>query len=104
MAESTHISADDVRHVAKLSRLKLSDEQIAHFTEQLQDVMGHIDKLSELNVEHVEPMAHPMDQTDVLGEDEPRDGLPIEAVLRNAPQQSRPFFRVPKVLGEGSGA
>ncbi len=102
MAEQ--LSKDDVIHVAKLSRLRLTDAEIEHFGEQLSNVLGYMSKLSELNVEGVEPMAHALDVTNVLREDEPVDGMPREDALINAPQQADGFFRVPKVLGEGSGA
>ena len=101
---SEKLTDEQVRHVAKLSRLKLSDDQIHFFAEQLSHVLGYIDKLSELNVDGVEPMAHPTDMTNKLRPDEPTPGMPVDAALANAPASDPPFFRVPKVLGEGSGA
>ncbi len=98
------ISEKDARHMAKLSRLKLSDEQIADYTQQLGRVLGYMDKLKELDVTDVEPMAHAMDMTNVLRADEPVEGLSVEESLANAPAQSPPFFKVPKVLGDASGA
>lgn len=101
---SGELTEDQVRHVARLSRLKLSDEQVRHYARQLSAVLGYVSKLNELNVEGVEPMAHAMDITNVFRGDEPGPTLPVEAVLANAPDKSPPFFRVPKVLGEASGA
>ncbi len=101
---SHRLTDEQVRHVAKLSRLTLTNEQAHRFAQQLSSVLDHIAKLNELDVDGVEPMAHAMDMTNVLREDEPTPGLPVEAVLANAPQRSDPFFQVPKVLGEGSGA
>ncbi len=98
------LSESEVRHVAKLSRLELSDEQISHFTTQLAAVLDHISKLNELDVEGVEPMAHALDTANVTRPDDPAPCLPVDAVLANAPEQSPPFFQVPKVLGDGSGA
>ena len=98
------ITESEVRHVAKLSRLKLDDEQIKFFTSQLAHVLGYIAKLNELNVEGVEPMAHPTALTNRFRDDEPGQPLPIDKVLANAPDADPPFFKVPKVLGEGSGA
>lgn len=102
MAEQ--LSKDDVIHVAKLSRLRLTDEEIEHFGEQLSNVLGYMSKLSELDVEGVEPMAHALDVTNVLREDVPTEGMPTDEALANAPHQANGFFRVPKILGEGSGA
>ena len=84
--------------------MELNDEEIEHFGEQLSNVLDYISKLSELDVEGVEPMAHALDVTNVLREDEPVNGMPRDAALMNAPEQADGFFLVPKVLGEGSGA
>ncbi|MEX0655233.1 MAG: Asp-tRNA(Asn)/Glu-tRNA(Gln) amidotransferase subunit GatC [Phycisphaeraceae bacterium] len=102
--EPQRITEQQVRHVAKLSRLRLDDEQVHQFTEQLADVLNYVAKLNELDVENVEPMAHAMDLTNVLREDAERQGLHVGEALANAPDAAPPFFKVPKVLGEGSGA
>ena len=101
---ATPITDADVRHVAKLSRLKLSDDQIADYTKQLGRVLGYIDKLSELDVEGVEPMAHALDMSNVLRDDVVQEPLPVDKALASAPASDPPFFKVPKVLGDGSGA
>ena len=98
------ITEADVRHVAKLSRLRLDDDEIHHFTEQLESVLEYIGKLNELDVEGVEPMAHAMDMSNVLREDKEQDGIATDDALRNAPASDGAFFEVPKVLGDGSGA
>jgi len=101
---SSPITEAEVRHVAKLSRLKLTDAQVPHFTQQLGAILGHIAKLNELDVEAVEPMAHPLALSNVLREDAEEPGMPIEAALANAPEAGEGFFKVPKVLGEGGNA
>jgi aspartyl/glutamyl-tRNA(Asn/Gln) amidotransferase C subunit len=98
------ITEAEVRHVAKLSRLRLDDAAIHKMTGELSAVLDYVSKLAELDVTGVEPMAHAMELSNVLREDEPTPGLPIDQVLANAPDQSPPFFKVPKVIGEGSGA
>jgi aspartyl-tRNA(Asn)/glutamyl-tRNA(Gln) amidotransferase subunit C len=101
---SGKITEDEVRHVAKLSRLLLSDDQVHKFTEQLSHVLDYVSKLSELDVDGVEPMAHAADVTNVLRDDEPQPGLATDAAIANAPASEPPFFKVPKVIGDGSGA
>lgn len=101
---TTQLTEPQVRHVAKLSRLKLSDEQIAFFSSQLSAVLGYMEKLNELDLTDVEPMAHPTDMTNRFRDDRPKPGLPNETVLQNAPAADPPFFKVPKVLGDGSSA
>lgn len=98
------LSEEQVRHVAKLCRLTVSDAEVEHFREQLAAILEYIDKLSALDVDGVEPMAHALDVTNALRPDEPSAGMAIVDVLANAPQKSSPFFQVPKVLGEGGNA
>ncbi len=98
------LTPDQVRKVALLSRLELSDEQITQRAEQLDAVLGYIERLGELDLAGVEPMAHPLDVTNRFDEDEPRDGLPTSALMKMAPDAHEPFIKVPKVLGDGGGA
>ncbi len=101
---SEPLSTHEVEHVARLARLKLAPEQIERFRTQLSAVLGHIEKLAELDVEGVEPMAHPFESANRLGEDIPRDSLPLREVLLNAPEVEGDCFAVPKVLADGGGA
>lgn len=98
------LTDQQVRHVARLSRLKLTDEQIHYFAQQLSAVLGYIDKLNELDVQGIEPMAHPTDMTNKLRPDVPSQPMPTDLALANAPASDPPFFKVPKVLGDGGGA
>ncbi|MEE9405266.1 MAG: Asp-tRNA(Asn)/Glu-tRNA(Gln) amidotransferase subunit GatC [Algisphaera sp.] len=100
---SQTITETDVRQVAKLSRLKLTDQEVTHFTGQLAAVLGYIAKLDELNVDGVEPLAHASDRHTVLRDDVPGQTLDPDTALRNAPDQQDAFFKVPKVLGSGGG-
>ena len=99
-----HLSEEQVRHVAKLSRLSLSDAEVRNFSEQLSRVLDYVSKLGELKLEGVEPMAHALDMTNALREDQAGPGLTVEQVLANAPDATPPFFKVPKVLGPEAGA
>ncbi len=101
---SQTLTHDQVRHVAKLSRLKLSEAEVAQFARQLSDILTYVEKLNELNLDEVQPMAHALDLTNVLRPDEPKPGLSVEQVLANAPAKEPPFFMVPKVIDDGSGA
>ncbi len=89
-----------VLHVAKLSRIAVEEDQIDALIERLGAVLAYFDKLKELDTEHVEPMAHPMDFTNVLGADELGKSLTAEQALANAPQRDEMFFLVPKVIGD----
>ena len=97
------LSINQVRHVAKLARLRLSDAQLEQYRTQLSSVLEYVAKLNELNVTNVEPMAHPTELNNRLDEDEPGPSLPLEHVLLNAPAIEDRFLAVPKVLDEGGG-
>jgi aspartyl-tRNA(Asn)/glutamyl-tRNA(Gln) amidotransferase subunit C len=90
------LTEKQVRHVAQLSRLKLTDEQVRHYAHQLSAILDYVSKLNELDVTGIEPMAHAMDISNVFRADEPGPTLPIDAVLANAPDKSPPFLRSPR--------
>ncbi len=98
------ITADDVRQVAKLSRLRLDDSQVQHFTDQLGAILAYVRKLDELDLDGVEPLYQPGDQRSVTREDIPGPTLSVEEALANAPGRAGDYFRVPRVLGDGGGA
>lgn len=93
------ISLDDVRHVAKLARLSLDEPRLVKLTGQLESILGYIAKIGEVEMAHVEPMAHALPLHNVMREDVVEPGLPLEKVLSNAPDTDSPFFKVPKVIG-----
>jgi aspartyl-tRNA(Asn)/glutamyl-tRNA(Gln) amidotransferase subunit C len=103
-SQSESLDASAVRHVAKLARLRLSDDEVERFRTQLAAILGHISMLREIDVSDVEPMAHPLPMSNRLDDDVPSEAMPIEDLLRNAPAVEGRFLAVPKVLGEGGGA
>ena len=91
------ITREDVLHVARLARLELTEEEIERFQVQLSAILEAVGKVSELDLEGVEPTSHPLELANVWGEDEPRPSLPDEEALANAPERDGSFFRVPPV-------
>jgi len=91
------ISREDVLHVARLARLEIPEDQIAHVQAELGAILEAVGKVSELDLEGVEPTSHPLDLVNVWGEDEPRPSLPREDALSNAPDPADGAFRVPAV-------
>ena len=89
------IGRDEVLHVARLARLELSDEELERFGAQLSAILEAVGKVAELDLEGIEPTAHPLDLVNVWAEDEPRPSLSVEDALANAPDRERGFFRVP---------
>lgn len=94
------ISRDDVAHIATLARLRLTDEELDHFTEHLGSVLDHATDIEELDLDGVPPMSHPYQLANVLRADEPGELVDRDEVLAVAPQVEDGQFRVPPVLGE----
>lgn len=92
-------STDQLRHVAKLARLEIGDEQLPRFAGQLGGILAYVKRIGEVSVEGVEPMAHPIPLQNVFREDVPGSALGVDRVLQNAPATDGPFFAVPKVIG-----
>ncbi|QJE98459.1 Asp-tRNA(Asn)/Glu-tRNA(Gln) amidotransferase subunit GatC [Luteolibacter luteus] len=90
----------DVRKIAGLSRLVLSEEECAVFQRQLDAILGHVESLSTLDVSGIEPTSYPAPVYDVMREDVPGESLPRESVLANAPDQAQDQIRVPKVIAD----
>jgi aspartyl-tRNA(Asn)/glutamyl-tRNA(Gln) amidotransferase subunit C len=88
----------DVNYVAHLARLALTPEETQKMRSQLEQFLGYVEKLKELNVEHVEPTAHAVPLVNVTRADEIRPSLPTDAALRNAPAKANGLFIVPKIV------
>jgi aspartyl-tRNA(Asn)/glutamyl-tRNA(Gln) amidotransferase subunit C len=93
------ITADDVVHVARLARLQLEPEELAHVTEQLAGVMEHFADIDALDLDGVEPMTQPYPLRNVLRDDVPGPCLDREEVLAEAPAAETGRFLVPPILG-----
>jgi aspartyl-tRNA(Asn)/glutamyl-tRNA(Gln) amidotransferase subunit C len=89
------ITREEVLHVARLARLELTEEEVGRFTQQLSAILEAVAKVSELDLDDVEPTAHPLDLVNVWADDEPRPCLPLEEALANAPDREAGFFKVP---------
>lgn len=91
------ITDDDVRYVARLARLRLEPDEARRMTGELAKILGHIDKMSELDIADVPPTAHVLDVVNVLRRDAPRPSLERDDALRNAPAVADDSFRVPRM-------
>jgi len=98
------ISIDDVRKVAHLARLELSEAELARMARELEAIVGYVETLSRIDISGVTPQsefiaAEDAHRVDNLREDIVRPSLPKEEALRNAPKRDEDYFLVPKVLG-----
>lgn len=98
------LSDEYVRKIAKLSRLALTDAQVSEYGARMSAVLGFMDRLRELKLDDVEPMANVGGTTNRLDEDTPRQTLSNDALMKIAPDKMPPFVKVPKVLEEGGGS
>ena len=93
------LTPEKVAEVAKLARLALPPEKLEQMSKHLGAILHYIDKMKEVEVSGVEPMAQPLPIHNVFREDIPTDPLPLDKALQNAPEADGPFFKVPKVIG-----
>ena len=89
------IDRDQVLHVAKLARLKVTDDELDRMPEELSKILEHVETMNELDLDGVEPTSHVVDLTNVLREDVPRPSLDRETALEQAPDAADGGFRVP---------
>jgi aspartyl-tRNA(Asn)/glutamyl-tRNA(Gln) amidotransferase subunit C len=92
------LSADEVRHIARLARVAVSDADVERLSKQLSGILDHFAALAAVDTEGVEPTAHPLPLSNVMREDIPAPALPVAEVLRNAPEVEEGMFRVRAVL------
>lgn len=90
----------DIRYVAKLARLALTDDEIEVFGRQLGDLLGHVNALADLDTASVPATAQVVESRNVLRDDTLRSCLDHEVVMSEAPQRQGAFFRVPRIISE----
>ncbi|MCP3891140.1 MAG: Asp-tRNA(Asn)/Glu-tRNA(Gln) amidotransferase subunit GatC [Desulfobulbaceae bacterium] len=92
------ISKQDVKHVAKLARLTLSDEELEVMTGQLDNILSYVDKLEELDTSNIKPTSHVFAVSNAFREDEVRESLTQDEAVKNGPRQNGELFQVPRVI------
>jgi aspartyl-tRNA(Asn)/glutamyl-tRNA(Gln) amidotransferase subunit C len=94
------IDREQVLHVARLARLRLSEEELGRMARELSGILEHVDRIGELDLDDVEPTSHVVELANVLRGDEPRPSWDREAVLKQAPDPAEGAFRVPSPQAE----
>jgi aspartyl-tRNA(Asn)/glutamyl-tRNA(Gln) amidotransferase subunit C len=94
------IERDQVLHVAKLARLRLSEEEVEKMVGELSGILDHVDRIGNLDLEGVEPTSHVVALENVLRADEPRPSLPRAVALASAPEPQDGAFRAPSPQAE----
>ncbi|HMN24440.1 MAG: Asp-tRNA(Asn)/Glu-tRNA(Gln) amidotransferase subunit GatC [Ignavibacteriaceae bacterium] len=94
------VTKNDIEKIAELAQLKFSEAELENFTPQMNEILNYMEKLNELDTENVEPLSHPIEQTNVFREDELKNSITTEEALKNAPAKDEHHFKVPKVIGD----
>jgi aspartyl-tRNA(Asn)/glutamyl-tRNA(Gln) amidotransferase subunit C len=94
------IEREQVLHVAKLARLRLTEAEVERMVGELSGILEHVDRIGKLDLERVEPTSHVVALENVLRADEPRPSLPREVALASAPEPQEGAFRVPSPQAE----
>lgn len=92
------LTLEEVRHVARLARLRLTDAELEEMQQQLSSILEHVDALQEVDVTGIAPTAQVTDVVNVVRPDEVRPSLPVEAALSGAPHREGDFFKVKPVF------
>lgn len=92
------ITKEQVKHVAHLARLSVSEDDVEQFTEQLDAIIGFAEQLNELDTKGVEPTTHVLDVKNVLREDVVKESLDLKEVIKNAPDEQDGQVKVPSIL------
>jgi aspartyl-tRNA(Asn)/glutamyl-tRNA(Gln) amidotransferase subunit C len=94
----SRISTDQVKHVANLARLSITEEDAELFASQLDAIITFAEQLNEVDTENVKPTSHVLDMKNIMREDIPKKGLDNEEVVKNAPDHTDGYIRVPSIL------
>jgi aspartyl-tRNA(Asn)/glutamyl-tRNA(Gln) amidotransferase subunit C len=92
------VSSEQVRHIAKLARIAMSDEELERLVPEINNILGWVEQLGEVNTDGVEPLTAVIDQQLRLRDDVVNDGNIRDKILLNAPEAQHGFFAVPKVI------
>ncbi|MDP8244144.1 MAG: Asp-tRNA(Asn)/Glu-tRNA(Gln) amidotransferase subunit GatC [Candidatus Hinthialibacter antarcticus] len=91
------ISSDELKHIALLSRLELTDDEAELYTQHIGEVLDYVEKLNELDVTGVEATSHAVPMQNIMRDDVIEPGLEIDESLKNAAEKEERYFRVPRV-------
>ncbi|KGX88226.1 Asp-tRNA(Asn)/Glu-tRNA(Gln) amidotransferase subunit GatC [Pontibacillus litoralis] len=94
----SRISKEQVKHVANLARLHVTEDEADMFAKQLDDIISFAEQLNELDTDNVAPTTHVLDLKNVMRKDEPKHWITQEEALKNAPETQDGQIRVPSIL------
>ena len=92
------VTKDEVKYIASLSRLEFNESELEDFTNEFNQILNYIDKLNELDTENIEPLSHPIEKKNVFRKDKLVASINRDEALKNAPDKTDEYFKVPKVI------
>lgn len=92
------VSKKEVEYIADLAKLQLTEKELQDYTAQLNKILEYVEKLNEVDTEHIKPLSHPIENYNVFREDEPKTSIDRSEALKNAPSKTDEFFKMPKVI------
>ena len=92
------ISPKDVEALSRLARIQLTDEELARFADQMEEILSHVEKLKAAKTDGIPPTSHVLPLSNVFREDTLQPSLPVDQALANAPEREGPYFKVPKII------
>jgi len=94
------VTNKDVKKIAELARLEFSEKEIENYTKEMNNILGYMEKLNELDTDNVKPLLHPIENSNVFRNDIVHESTPREEALKNAPDKTSEYFKVPKVINQ----
>jgi aspartyl-tRNA(Asn)/glutamyl-tRNA(Gln) amidotransferase subunit C len=98
MTAAAKISEEDVKHIADLARIELTEDERRSFTEQFNIILEYFEIIKDVDTDAVAPTSHVIDVTNAFREDQVRPSLALEDVVKNTAQTERGFFKAPKII------
>ena len=93
------VTRSDIDNLAKLARMRLSEPELAGLEKDLNAILAYFDQLKAVDTSGIEPMIHCVEGNNLIEDDVPHESLPQETVLRDAPERTDEYFKLPRVLG-----
>tara|TARA_B100000953_G_scaffold142688_1_gene118092 strand:+ start:239 stop:544 length:306 start_codon:yes stop_codon:yes gene_type:complete len=98
MTKSNKISKDEVKKIAKLSKIKLTKEEINLYSSQMSQIIDYVSQLNKINTSNVKPLSNVIDNNNVIRRDNIEKSLDKSISLKNAPESDQEFILVPKII------
>ncbi len=95
-----NITTDEVKHIAKLSKLEIPDEELDYYSNEMDKIINYFSRLREVDTSQVEPMTHVSDKKNIVSEDNSEDSLNVSDVIKSSPDTFGNFIKIPKILDQ----